>query len=168
MTGAAQHATVAALSALGEKPSATELATHIVTITGFVDLWRALGVITLITFYDAILARLMIAAEQFDSARERLQLALDLADQTGMHFYDAELVRLQAYTIDDPELRSTRLRAAVELAQSQHAHIFELRAAADDFDLRGEPARDTLAGALGRFSEDSTWPELKRARALLG
>jgi class 3 adenylate cyclase len=168
MAGAAQHATVTALSALTEKPSATELATHIATITGFVDLWRALGVITLITFYDAILARLMIAAEQIDSARERLQLALDLADQTGMHFYDAELVRLQAYTIDDPELRSARLRAAVELAQGQRAHIFELRAAADDFEFRGEPARDALTGALGRFPEDSTWPELKRARTLLG
>ena len=32
-------------------------------------LWRALGVIALLTFYDAVLARLLIAAGRADEAR---------------------------------------------------------------------------------------------------
>jgi hypothetical protein len=43
-----------------------------------------------------------------------------------------------------------------------------LRAAADDFELVGEPALATLAEAVARFPSDQSWPELARARALLG
>jgi len=85
-----------------------------------------------------------------------------------MHFYDAELLRIRAHTHDDADRRGDGLRAAVELARRQHATIFELRAAADDFELRGEPARQELRDSVRRFPENSTWPDLSRARALLG
>jgi hypothetical protein len=68
----------------------------------------------------------------------------------------------------DPEERHAGLRAAIELAQTQGITVFELRAAADDFELVGESARPALADALSRFSSDQTWPELARIRALLG
>jgi hypothetical protein len=45
--------------------------------------------------------------------------------------------------------------------------IFELRAAADDLALVGEPAANALADTISRFPADSTWPELARARALV-
>ena len=51
---------------------------------------------------------------------------------------------------------------ALELARRQGATFFELRAAVDDFDLRGEPA---LVDAASRIPTDSRPPELARARA---
>jgi class 3 adenylate cyclase len=169
LVGTAQHATVSALTALAENDGdAAALAPHIATITAFLDTWRALGVIALITFYDAVLARLLTAAGQPDEARTRLQAALDLADQTRMHFYDSELMRLRAFTTDDTELRRTDLRGALDLARSQDARIFELRAATDYFELSEDAARQGLIETLGRFPKDSTWPGLTCARKLLG
>ncbi len=127
-----------------------------------------MGVIALITFYDALLARLLTAAGQLDEARARLQTGLDLAQHTTMHFYDAELTRLRAFTTDDDELRRAALSEAIELARGQDARIFELRAAMDYFESFGEPARQALVDALSRFPGDSDWPELMRAKALLG
>jgi hypothetical protein len=97
-----------------------------------------------------------------------MNLALQVTQDTGVHFYEAELLRVRAHTYDDPGLRHTGLRAAIELAQTQGAPVFELRAAADDFELVGESARAALVDALSRFPADQTWPELARARALLG
>ena len=169
LVGAAQHATVGALIALADNPAdASALAPHIATLTAFVDTWRAVGVIALITFYDALLARLLTAAGRLDEARARLQTGLDLAGQTTMHFYDAELTRLRAFTTDDSELRRAALLEAIEVARSQDARIFELRAAADYFEMFGEPAREALTDALTRFPGDSAWPDVLRARTLLG
>jgi hypothetical protein len=93
------------------------------------------------TFYDAVLGRLLIAASQPEQARARLDTGLQLAEDTGMHFYDAELLRLRAHTHTDPEARRADLGAARDLARRQGAPLFELRAALDDFERRGEPAR---------------------------
>jgi hypothetical protein len=90
-----------------------------------------------------------------------------MADETGMHFYDAELLRVRAHTSDNPDATHADLRAAIELAQSQGAPVFELHAAADDFELFGKPARSALLDAISRFPSDETWPELARGRALL-
>jgi hypothetical protein len=114
------------------------------------------------------LVRVLTAAGMNDAARERVELARQVADETGWRIYDAELLRLRAHTSDDPDARHTDLRAAIELAQTQGALIYELRAAADDFELIGEPARAALIDALSRFPADQTWPELARARVLLG
>ena len=90
-----------------------------------------------LTFYDAVLGRLLIAAGQPEQARARLDTALQLARDTGMRFYDAELLRLRAHTHTDPDARRADIAAALDLARRQGATLFELRAALDDFDLRG-------------------------------
>ena len=59
------------------------------------------------------------------------------------------------------------LTAAIELARRQDAPLFELRAALDDFELRGQPARAILADAAARLPADSALPEVARAHALL-
>jgi hypothetical protein len=51
-----------------------------------------------LTFLDSDLGRLLIAASQPQVARERLDTGLQLAQDTGMRFYDAELLRLRAHT----------------------------------------------------------------------
>jgi hypothetical protein len=46
--------------------------------------------------------------------------------------------------------------------------LFELRAALDDFELRGQLAREALSDAASRLVIDSDMPELARARQMLG
>ena len=43
-----------------------------------------------LTFNDAVLGRLLMAAAQPEQARNRLDTGLRLAKDTGMCFYDAE------------------------------------------------------------------------------
>jgi class 3 adenylate cyclase/tetratricopeptide (TPR) repeat protein len=167
LVGTAQQGTVAAVSALADNADRVMLQPHINGLTAFVDVSRAIHTISLITFYDAILARLLIASGELPEARERLQTGLDLAERTRMHFYDAELLRLRAHTTDDAETRRKDLQAAWELARRQDAPIFQLRAATDLFELDGATARDAVSAALSRFPEGSTWPEVAPARAML-
>jgi hypothetical protein len=119
------------------------------------------------TVFDAVLGRLLIAAGQPEAARERLDTGLSLAQDTGMCFYDAELLRLRAQTRDDPAARQADINSALELACRQGATLFELRAALDDFDLRGEPAAAAIAQTAKRIPANYAWPELVRAKAAL-
>ena len=114
-----------------------------------------------------MLGRLLIAASRQQEARERLDAGLELAQDTGMHFYDAELLRLRAQTHDDPAARQADINAAIELARRQGAILFELRSALDDFELRGEPACAGLTAAVSLMPTDSAMPELARARAAM-
>lgn len=84
-----------------------------------------------------------------------------------MQFYDAELLRARAHTHTEPNKRAAGFAAARELARRQGAWLFELRAALDDFELRGEPVRGGLADAVEKMPTDSPLPELVRARAAL-
>lgn len=168
LAGTAQRATVAALSALmSESASAATLQPHITTLTTIVSEWRDRDIKSMITTYDGVIARLLIGCGQSDAARDRLDLGLALADETGMRYYDAELLRLRAHTHTDLPTRTDDLNAAIELAREQGAYIFELRSAADAFELLGEPVRQLLLDAVARFPAGSTWPELTRARTLL-
>lgn len=136
-------------------------------MTGIVDAWREIGLQSMITFYDGVLARLLLAAGQPAEARERLVTALALAQNTGMHCYDAELLRILAHTHRDLAQRHAQLWAAIELAREQHATIFEIRCAIEYFELCGEVAREALRDSVSRFPADGAWPDLARARALL-
>jgi tetratricopeptide (TPR) repeat protein len=165
-SGEACARAVALLAADEADPAA--LQAQIGTLTAVVEAWRAADMKAFLEWYDAALARVLLAAGMKDAARERVDLALQMADETDWHMFDAELLRLRAHTLDDPDARRAGLRAAVDRAQTQGALVFELRATADDFELTGEPARAALTDALSRFPSDQTWPELARARALLG
>jgi predicted ATPase len=123
---------------------------------------------TFLACYDSVLARVLTAAGRLDAARERADLALAMADETGMHYYDAELLRIRAHTHRDPTSRCEDLLAALQTAQKQGAWTFELRCAIDCFIELGEPGRELLADAVARFDAEHSWPELARARALLG
>ena len=75
--GGTQQATVGALAALGaEDLDPTALSNHIATMTTFVDVLRKAGLNAYLTFFDSVLARLLIAAGQPDQARARLDAAL--------------------------------------------------------------------------------------------
>jgi class 3 adenylate cyclase/tetratricopeptide (TPR) repeat protein len=165
LIGATQQAVVSALATLDDNDP-TALAVHVATISTFIDTWRTAGLVCYTTFFDAILGRLLLAVGQPEQARARLDIALALAHDTEMHFYDAELLRIRAQTHTDPEARAADLAAALELARRQGATLFELRSALDDFELRGELARAALVDVIGRMPSNSVFPELARAKAI--
>ena len=168
LVGVTWQAAVGALAALGaDDVDQTAVADHIATVTTFLDSSRRVGLNNYLTMYEAVLGRLLIAAGQPEVARERLDTGLQLARDTGMCFYDAELMRLRAHTHTDPDARRADIGAALALARRQGATLFELRAALDDFELHGQPARAALTDVVSRFPPDSGWPELARAQAAL-
>jgi class 3 adenylate cyclase/tetratricopeptide (TPR) repeat protein len=169
LIAATQQATITALSTLSASEiDLDQLQADIAAMTITVESWRAAEAKLFVTFYDAVLARLLTAAGRIDEARKRLDIALELATETDVNFYRAELLRLRANTANDAHARDADLRAAIDTARQQSASIFELRAAIDAFELHGESSRETLAEAIRRFPLDSGWPELRRARTLLG
>ena len=120
-----------------------------------------------LTFHDAVIGRLLIAAGQPEEARERLEMALRHAEETGMHFHDAELMRRARSYVGGTARRHDALAAALEFARHQGATLFELRCLLDFFDLVGDSDRSELADAVRRFAGDTRWPELARAQRIL-
>ncbi|WP_253843257.1 ATP-binding protein [Mycobacterium colombiense] len=168
LLAATEKAMVDGLAAIAARNRApTSLGPHIEAMTQVIEVWQALGASTYRPFYWCILGRLLIAGEQVDQARARLDTALQFAADTGVRFYDAELLRARAQTHAESNARADDLAAAREVARHQGARLFEIRASLDDFELRGEPARRHLIDAIGKIPKDSPLPELARARAVL-
>lgn len=168
MIAACNQAVIDAKRAVAEGADATALKPHVKALTVVTQTWRAIELRTWLAFYDAALVRLLIAAGKLDAARDHVKLSLEMAEETEIHFYDAELLRLRAQTVEDREAQSADLLSAIALARRQGAGLFELRAATDYFRLVGEPARTALTQVTGRLPDTKGWPELAHARALLG
>ncbi len=165
--GRTEHATVKALAALGAGADAATLTALAEKVARQVDASRLMHLNMFLTFHDAVIGRLQVAAGQPGRARERLEMALRLAEETGMHFHDAELMRLRAHTFTDRQRRREALMAALEFARKQDATLFELRCLLDSFDLLGDGNRSELAGLISRFPGDARWAEFARAQEIL-
>jgi len=165
--GRTEHATVKGLAALAAGADAATLAARADNLTRRVDGSRFVHLNSYLTFHDAIIGRLLLAAGQPEKARERLEMALRHAEETGMRFHDAELMRVRAHTFTDPQERRDALGAALELARHQGAALFELRCLLDFSDLVGDMDRSELADAVCRFGGDPRWAEFARAQEIL-
>jgi class 3 adenylate cyclase len=163
--GRTEHATVKALAALQANADAATLTACADKVARWVDGSRHMHLKMFLTFHDAIVGRLLIAAGATERARDRLEMALGHAVETGMHFYDAELLRVRSHTFADPQERRNALTSALEFARSQGATLFELRCLLDFFDLDGD--QSTLVDIVRRFPGDARWPEFARAEAIL-
>jgi class 3 adenylate cyclase/tetratricopeptide (TPR) repeat protein len=161
LMGLTWRSAISALTAHGTADAdPTVLAARIAIFTTSLDALRAMEVNIYTTILDAMLGRLLIAVGQPETARERLDIGLALARDSGMHFYDAELLRLRATTYDDPATREGLISEALQLSRSQSAALFELRSALDNLKLRGHAASAALADAVNRIPANSGWPEL--------
>jgi class 3 adenylate cyclase/tetratricopeptide (TPR) repeat protein len=168
-TGATLYAGAAAEVAIADgRVDSVEVSNGVAALIGWATTSRLVGASGWVTWFDGRGARLLIATGRLAEARDQLNLGLQLAEDTGMRFYDAELLRLRAATHDDPDDRHEDIASAFELGRSQGSPVFALRAALDDYQLHGETARQSVDEAMAMFPADSTWPELARARALLG
>ena len=134
LVSATQRATIAGLQELRGTPDAATLATHAHGLDAFIATWQMLDVAVFLPFYMAVSARLRAGAGDVEGAGSRVDEALEFARAKGMHFYDAELLRLRAGWAaggpDDGDA-ARQLRAARKLARAQGATLFERRIARD-------------------------------------
>ena len=143
------------------------LSAHTVTMMEIQDMYRRIGV-AYRPINDAVVGRLLIVGGNCDRARAWLDTTLTTNAATGQRFYDAELLRVRAHTLTDPDERAAGFAAAADLARRQGAPLFELRASLDHYELAGTSARDALHAAMSRVVSEGGLPELSRAREILG
>lgn len=138
----------------------------------FFAVLRATGVVVWLPGYMANLAEAHLARGELDEADGHLSAAADLTEQTGARFYLAEITRLQgdaALARDPAGQRGVELlRAAVEIAASQGATVFELRARTSLCEHTADPAdRAALADLLERSPVSPSIPYVAAADAAL-
>jgi predicted ATPase len=130
----------------------------------------------------ALLAEVNLESGQYHHALRSVQNGLDMGASTGQHFFDAELHRLKGETVlaekadgaiqDSEKVGEECLRCALEIARTQGAKSFELRAATSlarlwrDQDRRA-PARDLLVPLYAWFTEGFDTGDLVAARQLV-
>ena len=101
--------------------------------------------------------------------------ALQTIEQTGEHFFAAELTRHQGGLLlrgGHPEAAEQLYRKALGIAEEQEAKIWELRVAVSLARLRRDQgryaeARNLLAPVYGWFTEGFDTPVLQDAKAVL-
>jgi predicted ATPase len=117
------------------------------------------------------------APGRVNDAREELRRAFEAAEQSGQHFFDAELNRIGgkiALRFDprDPTAAERCFCDAIEVARAQEAKWWELRASVSlarllrDTNRRSE-ARALLAPSYNWLTEGFDTVDLKDARALV-
>ncbi|EHB58324.1 adenylate/guanylate cyclase [Mycolicibacterium rhodesiae JS60] len=168
MVAATNRLSLAARRALADKLGSDSLQPHIQNMTAVVDTWRAAELMAYLAIFEGQLIRLHTAAGDVATARECAVRALKMVEETGIATHKTELLRALAHTYDDADAQYAGLQKAIEVARGQGAVVYELRCAADAFELVGERARPAFEEALSRIGADQDWPELARARALLG
>jgi predicted ATPase len=125
-----------------------------------------------------LLAEALRRAGRVEEALALVDEALSMVDRNDDRMHEAELHRRRGELLleRDPsaaEEAETCFRRAIEIARSQNARSWELRATVSLSRLlrargrRGE-ARELLAGIYGWFSEGLDRPDLLEAAALLG
>jgi predicted ATPase len=103
--------------------------------------------------------------------------ALRAVEETGEHFYEAELYRLRGEFLlhlssDNQQEAETCFQHAISIAQSQQAKSWELRAATSFARLwqqhgKRQEAHDLLAPVYNWFTEGFDTADLHEAKALL-
>ena len=103
--------------------------------------------------------------------------ALRAVEDTGQHFYEAELYRLKGafllqLSADNQPEAETCFQQAMTIAQEQDAKAWELRTATSLARLwqhqgKRQEARDLLAPIYTWFTEGFETPDLQDAKALL-
>ena len=157
-----------AKAALGEAQEAIGL------VGNTLPAWQGSGAETTSSYFLSGLAEGHRAAGQDEQALQAVAQGLDHAQRLGEHWYDAELHRLRgellARSEHAREQAAAEFQRAIEVARSQGARLFELRAAISLARLP-EPAapgtRDLLQQALASYPAAQDSSERRQAAALL-
>ena len=137
------------------------------TVTAHAAMWESLRARVFLPYVLTAAAETGRAMGMEEEAVAGFEAAGALARETGVSFYEAERLRLQAQLLP-PGGRSRALRQAWELAHRQGALLFELRAAVELAREAGDPeSPERLAAVIARFPPGAGYPELNEAQALL-
>ena len=166
LIAATQHAATTAALHANESDAAGSV-TGQAMLSSLIDAWRAVEYRNFLTIYITMLGRLGAKGADAARARTAFEESLELAESTGMRFYDAETLRCRAHLVEQTDEVVRRLGEALELARRQGCRPFELRIALDLHDLRGEAAAPDLRAAVDGFSADASYVELDDARSRL-
>jgi predicted ATPase len=141
------------------------------------DPYGAIGQGVAISQLLGLLAEGYLTCGQLAPALDTIERALSKAQNTGEHFFEAELHRIKGRTLlsqPDPPLDAVRacFERAIAVARSQNSKSYELRAALDLARLlrdegKTREARDLVAGIYGWVTEGFDTPDLKDAKTLL-
>jgi tetratricopeptide (TPR) repeat protein len=119
---------------------------------------------------STMVADVHLLRDDIDGAQAWLSHGLEVADRRSEHFFDAELHRLSAVCLLKRRQRDAariHLQSAVDIARSQEAATFELRAGLTLAEHDFNDWRSVLTSALTRFPEPEPWPEIMEARRLI-
>jgi class 3 adenylate cyclase/predicted ATPase len=137
-----------------------------------------LGVRMYEPYHKALLAEAHLEVDEAPAGLEMLEDAMCLAENSGLHYWDAELLRLKGKLLarlssnGSHEEQEGCYRQALVVARRQQARSLELRAATSLACMwrdegRRDEARHLLAPIYGWFTEGFDTPDLKEAKALL-
>jgi class 3 adenylate cyclase/predicted ATPase len=137
-----------------------------------------LGVRVYEPYHKSLLAEAHLDAGESSVGLEVLEDTMRFASDSGMHYWDAELLRLKGKLLacvcadGNHEEEEGCYREALAVARRQQARSLELRAATSLARLwrdegRCDEARDLLAPIYDWFTEGFDTPDLKEAKALL-
>jgi len=138
--------------------------------------YRATGAELFTPYLLGLLAQAHSGAERFDDALAFSEEALTSGERSGVHFFDAEVLRLKGGCLLRDKYQVTGAQAcfqqAVAIARDQGARMLELRAAIALAMLRqsageGGAASRLLSEAVASFSSIDKTPDLEQARRLL-
>jgi tetratricopeptide (TPR) repeat protein len=131
---------------------------------------QMIGVRAFYAFYHSLLVEAQLARGAVEEGLAAAEEGIQLCRTTVDCFYEAELLRLRGALLElrgDTAAANASYREAVEVARSQGAAAFELRAAMSLARLGADDGGPKwLDEALGRFSADVTTQDVAQARAL--
>jgi predicted ATPase len=139
--------------------------------------WQATGAKLLSAVWLGLLAKVYGKSGQQEEGLTVLIEALRAVEETGEHFYEAELYRLRGEFLlhlssDNQQEAETCFQHAIRIAQNQQAKSWELRATTSLARLwqqqgKRQEAHDLLAPVYNWFTEGFDTADLKDAKMLL-
>jgi predicted ATPase len=145
-------------------------------LRGAIESFQETGARIRLPYYLGLLADACLRAGDIEAGLQVTEEALSRAREMNERWWDAELYRLRAETMQatfaPPEEVEAVLIRALEIARAQQARSLELRAANTLARLwagsgRSAAARDLLTPVYSWFTEGLGSPEMDQARALL-
>jgi len=106
------------------------VAAHAQAVEGFASAWRLVDLGLFLPFVITSAGRLRAAAGDVEAAAAHYDEVLELSSTRGLHFYDAEVMRLRAQLMPD-DAATALLQDALSLARAQGAVPFQRRIAGD-------------------------------------
>ena len=139
-----------------------------------IEAYRNTGAKLYVPYFLALTAEGLAKTDELDEALSVVEEALSLIAETNERCWEADVHRVKGDVLraaDSPEAEASYLRA-IEIAQSQQAKHWELRAAIGLARLwrdhgKSTQASDLLADIVGWFPDGEDSPDKCDARALL-